>query len=222
MSTEYGKIDTLYERDKATFKVQPGIFKNRTYSLLKTWRWTEKVDGTNVRVSYFPGCVNATAEDVMVNGAGPTVTVGGRTDNAQMPADLVQSILAQVTIEKMASVFQSSVVLYGEGYGGSIQKGSGYSPTKKFILFDVLIDGTWWMNQEQIQDIAGKLGLDVVPVVGDWSMEEATDFVRGGFHTLLPGAAPDKMAEGLVGRPLETMYDSRHHRLITKLKTKDF
>jgi hypothetical protein len=39
--SEYGKIETLYERDLSTFKVRVGELKNRTYSLLKTWHWTE-------------------------------------------------------------------------------------------------------------------------------------------------------------------------------------
>jgi hypothetical protein len=41
--SEYGKIETLYERDLSTFKVRVGELKNRTYGLLKTWharRWT--------------------------------------------------------------------------------------------------------------------------------------------------------------------------------------
>ena len=29
---EYHKIETLYERDEKTFKVRPGMLKNRTYS----------------------------------------------------------------------------------------------------------------------------------------------------------------------------------------------
>lgn len=32
--SEYHKIETLYERDLQTFRVKPGVFKNRTYSLL--------------------------------------------------------------------------------------------------------------------------------------------------------------------------------------------
>jgi hypothetical protein len=221
---EYEKIETLYERDKATFKVQPGVFKNRTYSLLRTWRWTEKIDGTNTRIIFTPDDVShgKTEGETITHIKHAHVTIGGRTDNANMPADLVGDLLSQVTPEKMAAIFQSPVVLYGEGYGGKIQSGTGYSQTKKFVLFDILVDGAWWMNHEQIEDIAGKLSLDVVPFIGDWTLEDATEFVRQGFKTRLPGASPDKMAEGLVGRPQETMFDSRHRRLITKIKTNDF
>jgi hypothetical protein len=160
-----------------------------------------------------------------VNGTGymeSSVKIGGRTDNANMPADLVQTVLGIVTPEKMAASFQCPVVLYGEGYGGKIQNGTGYSLTKKFILFDVFVDNQWWLNQEQVEDVGAKLGLDVVPVIGDMSLECATLFVQEGFTTHIPGASPTKKAEGLVGRPIETLYDKHHHRIITKLKTKDF
>jgi hypothetical protein len=121
----------------------------------------------------------------------------------------------------MGRSFQCPVVLYGEGYGAGIQKsGMQYSATKKFILFDVFVDGQWWLNQEQVEDVGAKLGLDVVPFMGDWSLDEATDFVRAGFVSHIPGAA--KKAEGLVGRTIETLFDKHHHRIITKLKTKDF
>jgi hypothetical protein len=223
MNTEYGKIETLFERDPKTFSVIPGQFKSPVYSLLRTWRWTEKVDGTNVRIIFTPETQIIDGDPYPSSSKLASVKIGGRTDNAAMPADLVQNILDIVTAEKMAASFQSPVVLYGEGYGAGIQKnGGGYSSTKKFILFDVFVDNRWWLNQEQITDVASKLGLDVVPFIGDWSLEEATEFVKAGFMTRVPGATADKKAEGLVGRPIETMYDKNMHRIITKLKTKDF
>jgi hypothetical protein len=33
---------------------------------------------------------------------------------------------------------------------------------------------------------------------------------------------PSHPAEGLVGRPVEALFDKKGHRLIVKLKTKDF
>lgn len=210
MTSEYHKIETLYERGD-NFKVKVGEFKNRTYSLLKTWRWTEKIDGTNIRFDYAP------------EEGRPALIIGGKTDRANLPADLLSHLHELVTADKIASIFQCPVVLYGEGYGAGIQKGGDYSPTKKFILFDVLVEGKWWLNQENVEDVGLKLGLDVVPVIGDMSIEEATDMVRDGFNSIVARRNEKSInAEGLVGRPLETLYDKRGYRLITKLKTKDF
>jgi len=206
--SEYHKIETLYERDEKTFKVKVGQLKNRTYSLLKTWHWTEKVDGTNIRCIWRDG----------------KLTFGGKTDNAQIHADLIKWLYENITTDKLRAVFPedvTSVVVYGEGFGAGIQKGGGdYSPIKKLIVFDVLV-GTWWLSYENVCDVAAKLGLDVVPSFGEMTLENATGFV---FHSFKSRCAINisKQAEGLVGRPLETLFDKKGHRLITKLKTKDF
>jgi hypothetical protein len=204
---EYHKIETLYERDEATFKVKPGMLKNRTYSLLKSWQWTEKIDGTNIRALW----------DVATG----KLTFGGRSDNAQIQADLIRYLYENIPLENVKAVFpEASAVLYGEGYGAGIQKGGLYSNTKKFILFDVLVDGKWWLNWEAVCDVAAKLHLETVPYLGEMSLEEAAEKVRTGFPSMLNGG---KMrAEGMVGRPAETLFDKKGARLIVKLKTKDF
>lgn len=210
--SEYGKIETLYERDEKTFKVKVGQLKNRTYSLLKTWHWTEKVDGTNIRCIWRDG----------------KLTFGGKTDNAQIHADLVRWLYEHISVDRLRNVFPDEngtpvdVVLYGEGYGAGIQKGGGdYSAIKQLIVFDVLVGGKWWLSYENVKDVADKLGLAVVPSLGEMTLEDATEFVRKGFKSLC-AVNPEKNAEGLVGRPLETLFDKKGHRLITKLKTKDF
>lgn len=203
--SEYHKIETLYERDLATFKVKPGVFKNRTYTLLKEWEFTEKIDGTNIRIIW----------DVTTG----KLTLGGKSDAAQLHADLVRYLHENVPVENMRAAFpETSVVLYGEGYGAGIQKGGDYSSTKKFILFDVLADGKWWLNWENTCDVAKKLHLDTVPYLGPMTLEEATEMVRAGFCSKIGTAK----SEGIVGRPAETLFDKKGARLIVKLKTKDF
>lgn len=204
--SEYHKIETLYERDEKSFRIKPElILKNRVYGLLKSWRWTEKIDGTNIRVMWRDG----------------KLTFGGKTDNAQIHADLIKYLYETFDPARMADAFPDApdgVVLYGEGYGAGIQKGGGlYSATKKFILFDVRV-GEWWLSQENVNDVAAKLSIDVVPDFGDMTLEEATELVRRGF----PSRVGTGQAEGLVGRPIEALFDKKGHRLIVKLKTKDF
>jgi len=203
--SEYHKIETLYERDEKTFKVKPGVFKNRTYTLLKEWHFTEKIDGTNIR------CIWQNKQ----------LSFGGKTDNAQIHADLIVWLYENVKPERIEAVFpDTDAVIYGEGYGAGIQKGGGYSPTKQFIVFDVLVGGQWWLSWENVYDVADKLGLRTVPALGNMNLEIATHFVRVGFKSGLGNMNVD--AEGIVGRPLETLFDKKGHRLIIKLKTKDF
>jgi hypothetical protein len=186
------------------------ILKNRVYGIIKKWHFTEKIDGTNIRCIWQDG----------------KLTFGGKTDNAQIHADLVRYLYETVTPEKMATTFPSgqdgptNAVVYGEGYGAGIQKGNGYSPTKRFIVFDVLVDGKWWLAWEDDCDVAEKLGVLRVPTLGEMTLEQATEMVRLGFHSQLADATCQ--AEGLVGRPIEALFDKKGHRLIVKLKTKDF
>ncbi len=222
--SQYHKIETLYERDEATHKLkQPLVLKNRVYGLVNPWVFTEKIDGTNIRCMW----------------DGARLTIGGKTDNAQIHADLVSWLYGNVTPEKFAKAFSMNdqptdnmapptpVILYGEGYGAGIQKGGAYSDTKKFILFDVLVHGAdghaWWLSDENMRDVARKMGLDAVPLVGEMTLAAATEMVRVGFPSAIYGGGPDfAAAEGLVGRPAEALFDKRGHRLIVKLKTKDF
>lgn len=204
--SEYHKIETLYERDMDTFKVQAGKLKNPVYGIIKSWRWTEKIDGTNIRVIWKDG----------------KLSFGGKTENAQIHGDLIKYLYETFDPAMLANAFDGEtpdgVVLYGEGYGSGIQKGGGsYSTTKKFILFDVKV-GQWWLSHENVCDVAQKLGIDVVPDFGDMTLEEATDMVRRGF----PSRIGTQQAEGLVGRPIEALFDKKGSRLIVKLKTSDF
>lgn len=211
--TEYHKIETLYERDEKTFRLkEPLILKNPVYGILRTWLFTEKIDGTNIRLIWEP----AISGDV---GRPESLRIGGKTNNAQIHADLIVNIERMELREKFREVFpDTDVVVYGEGYGAGIQKGGDYSAEKRFIAFDVLVNGKWWLSHDNVIDVCRKLGLEMVPSFGEMSLEEATHMVRAGFKSRIGTAT----AEGLVGRPVEALFDKKGARLIVKLKTKDF
>lgn len=206
--SEYHKIETLFERDKETFRVDPTKLKSPVLETIKEWDVTEKVDGTNIRV--------------MLSQTG-TASFGGRSDNAQIPADLVKYLIETFSEGKLQEVLwrdgPADVVLYGEGYGAGIQKvGKLYRPDKAFILFDVLVAGQWWLEREAVEEIATKLRIQSVPYLGRMTMEEIVTLVSGGLSSAL-AACP---AEGVVARPIETLFDRNMRRVIIKLKTKDF
>ncbi len=203
---EYHKIDTIFERG-ADFRVNENALKSPVIGTISIWDVTEKIDGTNVRV--------------MLSETGD-VSFGGRSNNAQMPADLVVKLMGQFPAEKMKSALwiesPVSVVLYGEGYGAGIQKGGTYRPDKAFILFDVLVGGKWWLDRPALQDVAAKLGCEAVPYLGQMSLADIVELVRTPFASKIGTA----LAEGIVAKPIETLFDRRGQRLVIKLKTKDF
>jgi hypothetical protein len=213
---EYPKIETLFERDPNTFVVDPTRLKKSVLGTIREWDVTEKVDGTNIRVTYNPMIV---APDSPISSPGPVVKFNGRTDNAQIPGDLIQYLIKTFPPGLFEPSFQAPVILYGEGYGAGIQKvGKLYKPDKGFILFDVLIDGQWWLDTKQVSDVAEKLGISSVPYLFRGTLDDIVKQVQTGF----PSEIGDLPAEGIVARPIETLFDKRHERIIIKLKTKDF
>jgi ATP-dependent RNA circularization protein (DNA/RNA ligase family) len=205
---EYPKIDTLFER-KEDFSVDPTKLKKSVIGTINLWDVTEKIDGTNVRI--------------MLSGKGE-MSYGGRTENAQMPTDLLMKLVNMFPADKLKAAMwkdqpqNPEVILFGEGYGPGIQRGGSYRADKSFILFDVLIEGKWWLDQENIQDVAKKLEIDSVPYLGRKTLDQIIEMVKEPFQSKIGTA----MAEGIVARPIETLFDKRGERLIIKLKTKDF
>ena len=152
-----------------------GKFAKPEFELLKDVRWTftEKVDGTNVRVMW----------------DGNRVMFNGKTDNAQLPTPLFYKLeelfMGQANEQKFEEMFgQDPVCLYGEGFGNKIQAvGKDYNPDGvDFVLFDVKV-GDWWLERENVVDIAEKLDIKVVPVLLEGTLQEASDMVAKGFKS---------------------------------------
>jgi len=202
---QYHKIETLLDRDDK-FKVVQWKWRLPEFEYLKNneWLWTEKIDGTNIRVMWMPEVGRK---------------FGGKTDNAQTPPFLLNKLSELFPEDKLRSVFPDvSVCLYGEGFGAKIQSGGKYiSDGCDFILFDVKI-GEWWLERENIEDIATKLGIKVVPIIGKGNLGDAVRTTKDGYYSTFG----DFIAEGIVIRPTVTLFTRKGERLIGKIKTKDF
>ena len=208
MSDKYPKIQTVYLRDSATkFKtLLEGQFAEPEFEHLSkcNWEFTEKIDGTNVRVMW----------------NGESVVFRGRTDNAQLPAFLFVKLQEMFPVDKFVVLYpKTPMILYGEGYGARIQKGGGnyISDGVSFILFDVKI-GEIWLKREDVADIAEHLSVAVVPVHGRGTLFDAVEQTRQGFQSHI-GL---QTAEGLVMRPAVELRTRMGDRIITKIKHKDF
>lgn len=217
---EYPKIYGPYKRATEgpnRNKVIFGDWSRPEFEYLSNnpWIWTEKVDGTNIRVHW----------------DGHKVQFGGRTGAAQIPAKLITHLLNLFPEELFEQQFQeTAVTLYGEGYGAGIQKGGGnYLPTGvHFTLFDVMIGG-FWLLRESVEDVAQKMGVPPVPVVLTGTPHEAIRLVGQGLRSqwspsvqLAPHTRPPFLAEGLVGVPCGGFLDRAGKRIMMKVKTADF
>jgi len=207
---EYPKINTIFKRDMATSykSLLEGQYSLPEFEYLagNQWVFTEKVDGTNIRV-------------MMNNGA---ITFGGKTDAAQLPSPLARRLaerfLTTAGRAKMEEVFNKDACLYGEGYGPKIQKGGEkYRWDQDFVLFDIKV-GPFWLRRDDIVSIAEKLGLDVVPVIGEGTLNDAVDMAKKGFKSTWG----DFNAEGIVMRTKVELKSRMGDRMITKIKLRDF
>jgi hypothetical protein len=112
--------------------------------------------------------------------------------------------------------------LFGEGYGAKIQKGGNYiKDDVNFILFDVLVNGKWWLKRSALEQIAKDLNIEIVPLIGYMTIPEAIEYVKKGFKSTI-AENKEYNAEGLVLKPTCGLLDRSGKRIITKIKTCDF
>lgn len=239
----YHKIQTLFKRHQDGPKKGRMIRGDWTTPELKylagnQWEWTEKVDGTNIRIGYDP---YLHPDD--------QVQFGGRTNNATIPAPLLehlQDTFREYPYDVFGTDQPARVTLFGEGYGPKIQSGGKYFDQKfvmdpeipqskkhSFVLFDVKI-GNFWLTRPNVDDIAQKLGIASVPTIGYGTLHEAIDVVSTGLTFGTGGQAirwgrsrldsqwGDFEAEGIVARPSVPLFDRKGQRIITKIKAVDF
>lgn len=206
---KYEKIETVFARDiEGTKKLRPGVFRDETVQYLANndWGWTEKVDGTNIRVYW----------------DGHTVTFGGRTDNAAIPAELMNKLNELFGGEVNAQIFEQTfgekeVIIFGEGYGRKIQKvGSKYIANGvDFIVFDVLV-GDNYQTREWVEKTAQMFGLKTVPIVGHGSLYDAIKYMMKHPNSIVAENAVEM--EGVVCRPTHELRDRCGNRIIVKIK----
>ena len=207
---KYHKINTIFMRDEKK-KIIKGQWTLPEFEYLQNniWNFYEKIDGMNIRINW----------------DGNKVTYDGRNDNSSLPAYLVTHLL-NFNSEKFEEHFKGiPVTLYGEGFGYGImgKMGAAYSQnfvdskSCSFILFDVKIDG-YWLEKNNVEDIAQKLYIPVVPLISQGTLHDAISICEQGFISKLGNI----IAEGLVMVPKTEIYTRMGERIIAKLKMRDF
>lgn len=230
----YHKINALFKREmdgKRKGKLILGDWSLPEFEYLakNEWEFTEKVDGTNIRVEFDNNSID----------------FAGRTDRSTIPVPLMEHLIStfgEDTAYKFdANMSNSAVVtLYGEGYGPKIQGGGKYRDDTSFVLFDVHVsnlNGDFWLDRDNVNDVARKLGIDSVPVIGSGTLWDAIDIVSSGLTWDKNGKMTNWggngikglksqwgnfNAEGIVARPIVPMFDRHGNRIITKIKGADF
>ena len=205
----YEKIETIFKRDiEGTKRLIPNEYRNETVEYLKDamWYFTEKIDGTNIRVMW----------------DGHDISFGGRTDKAQIPNHLLKYLEEKFKTNEAEELFEQTfgekeVILFGEGYGYKIQNGGAYRDDVSFILFDVLI-GDNYQSREWVEQTAKMFDIEVVPIVAEGTIDEGIAYVLNHPKSTIGTA----WMEGVVGRPADELKDRCDNRVIVKIKWEDF
>ena len=205
----YEKIETIFKRDiEGTKRLIPNEYRNETVEYLQDamWYFTEKIDGTNIRVMW----------------DGHDISFGGRTDKAQIPNHLLKYLEEKFKTNEAEELFEQTfgereVILFGEGYGYKIQNGGAYRDDVSFILFDVLI-GDNYQSREWVEKTAKMFDIEVVPIVAEGTLDEGIAYVLNHPKSTIGTA----WMEGVVGRPAVELKDRCGNRVIVKIKWEDF
>ena len=242
----YQKINTIFMRDAKNVIMPYEPFVEPEFEYLRSlkWRGDEKIDGTNMRIEVTKSAIYSPGNESMV-GVGFEVTIKGKTDNAQIPKNLLKhmeekypkdKVLTALGLKEFIPVEEwetehnwleydqipNIYTIYGEGYGEGIQSGGWYiKGGNEFIVFDVKVNDIY-LKTDARDEIATKLGAPIVPLMGYFTLDEAIEFVRKGFRSQVAQNPEAKMAEGLVLRTDLGLRNRMGKRLIVKVKYEDF
>ena len=240
----YQKINTIFKRDENNIIMPDAEFAIPELEWLRNCKFdaTEKIDGTNIRIEVVPTLNVMSSASHKNDPFMFIVRYMGKTDNAQIPPHLLKHLEETYPKEKVLEALElpeyiseeycsekgynkiediPMYTIYGEGYGVKIQKGDNYiKDGVGFIVFDVKV-GNMYLLRSNMEEIASKLGAPVVPYMGQFTVDEAIEFVKKGFKSTI-AENKDYDAEGLVLKTPNGLMTRRGERIVFKIKTCDF
>lgn len=226
----YPKIQTLYNRDE-NFKVNIDEFRWKEFEMIQFWDIYEKVDGRNVRLLVEPTKITSGKKSY------PSYRMyyGGRKVRSTFSVkehDCLKDLVSKSVLEEVFIPYiPAQYVIFGELYGVGVQSGGNYRPDLTFKVFDIFVldeknvYGGWWLEREDMMELSASLGLDVVPFMGQYTVDDVYDFLIGEPTSIISemeGGNPEYIMEGVVARSSPMLFTRRGERVMWKLKCKDF
>jgi RNA ligase (TIGR02306 family) len=173
---------------------------------------TEKIHGTNARFVLHDEQLHVGSHNLM------------RTlDNTNIWAETARKYDMEEKLRSLSRKFGCCKMIFGEIYGGSVQKGYSYDRKDPgLVVFDVLDFTTGkYMDYDQFGDVVYELGLQAVPEIhrGPWSgFEDIKCHAEG--DTILGNRK--HLREGMVVRTVKERWDRRSGRVVLKLHGEKF
>ena len=210
----YPKINSLWRRAEDAKRLIKGDYACDALPNIREWDVTEKVDGTNIRITF-----------LQADGQRTQPSIEGRTDAAIIPSFLLDSLKPFASWDLFDKAFHLDgpnfeVTLFGEGYGEKIQTGGGdYREGTGLILFDVVINGRW-MDRRWLLEVASVFGLPVVPYLGRMRESAVVGLVKSRPESQC--SRNPRAIEGVVAKASYGICDSHGVPIMFKLKCRDF
>lgn len=213
--TKFSKFSSPFKKDDNFFNL-PELSQE-----LPKGRWilTEKIDGTNIRI------ILTKLDDE----GNRDIYVGSRKlilnlDDKQ--SKVYTDCIKEVNLNKLKEYFKdvnSTVIIYGEGYGAGIQKGGIYSKEKNFRVFDIRI-GEAYQDFEYVQKVCVDNQLNLVPIIDEVEIISYVDCIAQlkQFQETLIKEGDGGKPEGIVYKFEPVLLNKYKERLIFKVKFKDF
>lgn len=176
------------------------------------WMATEKLHGANF--SFW-------CDGTEVKVASRTQFVDGTFYNCQAVINKYQDCVMQLWQKESMGNDSTELVVFGELFGGNIQKEVEYGE-KDFHAFDVVVNGTP-INKALAQEGCTEVGIPFVPVIAIGTFAECLALSNTFKSTLTPeGYEEENTSEGLVIEPVEPNWFNNGSRLYFKNKTEGF
>lgn len=213
--TKYAKFSSPFKKDEKWLNTR------ELSQYLPDGRWiiTEKIDGANIRIILTKPDEEGNRK---IHIASRKLILNSEDKSSKQFMDC----LKEVNLNKIKEYFkdvESTVVIYGEGYGAGVQKGGIYSKEKNYRVFDIRI-GEAYQDFEYVQKVCIDNQLNVVPIMCELTeitYEECLKVLKLFQETLIKEGDGGK-PEGLVYKFEPVLLNKYKERLIFKVKHKDF
>ena len=187
------------------------LYRSKNILLFRECFALEKIHGTSTNVSY------NVAEDTVKY-------YSGGCNHESFLKVFDQEKVLNAFREDVADHPYEKITIYGEGYGGKMQKMSDtYGKELCFTAFEVKI-GDAWLGVEQAHRWAERLGFEFVPYRRISTDEDAInhEMMRDSEIAVRRGMGEGKMREGVVLRSVLELMDANGGRIICKHKRPEF
>ena len=213
--TKYSKFSSPFIKDEKfmnTEELNQELPKGK-------WIKTEKIDGANIRIIITKPDEDGNRETLI---ASRKLILNPEDKNSKQFFDC----LKEVNLHKLQEYFEdvnSTIIIYGEGYGAGVQKGGIYSDIKNYRVFDIRI-GYAYQDFKYVQKVCMDCQLNIVPVIGyveELNYTECINSLNDFNETIIKEGQGGK-PEGYVYKFEPVLLNKYEERLIFKIKHKDF